>query len=167
MQKDLKIGLAVGSSLVAIAVIWLATRPSLTPQARLASAPSRQAKLQNLHNADTGKESVVQPETRYSMSDERESNPEVPRENPVSSIENSESGIQNHDSSIENPVSSIENEPIKTEKFHIVRKGDTLSMIAYKYYGTASKWQKIFEKNRNTISDANKLTIGIKLIIPD
>jgi nucleoid-associated protein YgaU len=68
---------------------------------------------------------------------------------------------------MENPVPTIAKEPIKTERFHIVRTGDTLSRISYRYYGTANKWQKIFERNRNTISDANKLAIGIKLIIPD
>ena len=176
MQKDLKIGLAAGSGLVAVAVIWLATRPSLTPQARLAGARPRQAQGQNLHTADTGTARVMPPNARSpgassrprrpaprppedpfrdvrQTSDERKSSPDVPRENSVSNIEN--------------PVPTIATELIKTEKFHIVRKGDTLSRISYKYYGTANKWQEIFEQNRNTISDADKLAIGIKLIIPD
>ena len=173
MQKDLKIGLAVGSGLVGIAVIWLATRPSLTPQARLAAAPPQRARKQNLLNADAIEESVVaQSDTESSGSgrplldqpermDERDLNPEASRENPISS-----SSPQGQPAPA-NPLSITENEPIKTEKFHIVRRGDTLSRIAYKYYGSASKWPKIFERNRNRISDANKLTVGIKLIIPE
>ncbi len=35
MQKDLKIGLAVGLGLAAAAVIWVATRPSMSPEARI------------------------------------------------------------------------------------------------------------------------------------
>ena len=57
-------------------------------------------------------------------------------------------------------------EKIRTEKFHIVRKGETLSEISRKYYGSANKWQKILDANRNVISDANKLRPGTKLIIP-
>ncbi len=58
-------------------------------------------------------------------------------------------------------------EKIKTTKFHIVRRGETLSSIAQQYYGAASRWQKIREANRDNIKDANKITPGTKLIIPD
>ncbi len=58
-------------------------------------------------------------------------------------------------------------EKIKTQKFHIISKGETLSDISHKYYGSANKWQKILDANRNVIKDANKLRPGIKLIIPE
>jgi nucleoid-associated protein YgaU len=58
-------------------------------------------------------------------------------------------------------------EKIKTQKFHIVRKGQTLSEISRKYYGSANKWKKILHANRNVIKDANKLRPGTKLIIPE
>ena len=35
MQKDLKIGLILGLAVVSVAVLWLATRPSLSLQARM------------------------------------------------------------------------------------------------------------------------------------
>ena len=35
MQKDLKIGLALGLTLVTGSVVWLATRPGLQPEARM------------------------------------------------------------------------------------------------------------------------------------
>ena len=35
MQKDLKIGLGLGLTLVIASVLWLATRPSLSPEARM------------------------------------------------------------------------------------------------------------------------------------
>lgn len=58
-------------------------------------------------------------------------------------------------------------EKIKTQKFHIIRQGETLSIISYKYYGSANKWQMIFKANRNVINDVNKLRPGTKIIIPE
>ncbi len=58
-------------------------------------------------------------------------------------------------------------EKIKTQRFHIVREGETLSEISRKYYDSANKWQKILEANRQIIKDVNKLRPGTKLIIPD
>ena len=58
-------------------------------------------------------------------------------------------------------------EKIKTQKFHIISKGETLSDISHKYYGSANKWQKILDANQDVIKDANKLRPGIKLIIPE
>ena len=40
MQKDFKIGLIVGLGLLIVAVLWLATRSSLAPEARLRRAVS-------------------------------------------------------------------------------------------------------------------------------
>jgi nucleoid-associated protein YgaU len=166
MPKDLKIGLAVGMCFVILAVLWLATRPSLTPQARLASASARQTRSQYPHNTDAQKETGTQSDSRYSSNE----NQEVRIDKPESSIQKPESNIQNPVTSIENPESGIRNEQteaIKTEKFYVVRKNDTLSSISQKYYGSATKWPKIFDANRKTIPDANKLPIGAKLIIPD
>lgn len=61
----------------------------------------------------------------------------------------------------------IQEEKIQTQKFHIVREGENLSVISSKYYGTTNQWKKIFNANRDVISDANKVKTGIKLIIPD
>jgi LysM repeat protein len=47
---------------------------------------------------------------------------------------------------------------------YTVRKGDTLTKISQKYYGTASKWRKIADANK--IKNPNKIRIGQKLKIP-
>lgn len=49
---------------------------------------------------------------------------------------------------------------------YVVKKGDTLSEIAQKKYGSASKWTKIYNANKSRISDPKKLQVGTKLIIP-
>jgi nucleoid-associated protein YgaU len=54
----------------------------------------------------------------------------------------------------------------QSPRFHIVRKGDTLSKISEKYYGSPRFWQKILSANHDTLPDPNRLTPGIKLIIP-
>jgi len=58
-------------------------------------------------------------------------------------------------------------EKIKTQKFHIIRKGETLSEISYKYYGSANKWRMILDANRDEIEDVSKLKPGTKIIIPE
>jgi nucleoid-associated protein YgaU len=57
-------------------------------------------------------------------------------------------------------------EKITTQIFHIVSKGETLSSIAEKYYGSPAQWRKILSANRKTIAQPNSLTPGTNLIIP-
>lgn len=52
-------------------------------------------------------------------------------------------------------------------KVHVVEKGDTLSAIAKKYYGKASLYTKIFEANRDVLTDPDRIKPGQKLRIPD
>jgi nucleoid-associated protein YgaU len=49
---------------------------------------------------------------------------------------------------------------------HTVQRGETLSGIAQKYYGRASEYQKIFEANRDKLSDPDKVREGAILVIP-
>jgi len=51
-------------------------------------------------------------------------------------------------------------------QIHVVQSGDTLSKIAQKYYGDASLYPKIFQANRDVLSDPNKISPGQKLRIP-
>jgi nucleoid-associated protein YgaU len=44
--------------------------------------------------------------------------------------------------------------------------GDSLSSIAQRYYGDASKWQAIYEANRYQIQDPDKIAPGQVLRIP-
>ena len=53
----------------------------------------------------------------------------------------------------------------KTEEY-VIQSGDTLSKLAKKYYGDAMQYPKIFEANRDTIEDPNKIYVGQKIRIP-
>ncbi|MAS06939.1 MAG: peptidoglycan-binding protein LysM [Ahrensia sp.] len=57
--------------------------------------------------------------------------------------------------------------PAKEPRFHTVEKGDTLSAIALKAYGKASKYPAILEANKPMLSDADKIYPGQVLRIPD
>ena len=52
------------------------------------------------------------------------------------------------------------------EATYTVVKGDTLSHIAKEHYGKASKWQVIFEANRDQLDDPDKIYPGQVLKIP-
>ncbi len=52
-------------------------------------------------------------------------------------------------------------------KVHVVEKGDTLGAIAKKYYGKAGAYMKIFEANKDILTDPDKIKPGQRLRIPD
>jgi len=49
---------------------------------------------------------------------------------------------------------------------YVVQSGDTLSKIAQKFYGDAGLYPKIFQANKDVLSDPNKISPGQKLRIP-
>ena len=141
MQKDFKIGLAIGVIFAVGVVLWLATLPNLSARARALQAAS------NINPS---------PQTPPALSERSESNGPTP-------------SIENQVSSNETPTTNNEQRTMNTEpsqKIHIVQKGDTLSSISAKYYGSANQWRKILAANRDNLPNPNRLTPGIKLIIP-
>jgi len=57
-------------------------------------------------------------------------------------------------------------EPKEKAEIYEIVSGDTLGGIAKRYYGNASKYMKIFEANKDIISDPNKIYPGQKIRIP-
>jgi nucleoid-associated protein YgaU len=53
------------------------------------------------------------------------------------------------------------------QKTYTVAAGDSLSKIAKQFYGNANEYTKIFEANRNVLSDPNMVRVGQQLVIPD
>lgn len=49
---------------------------------------------------------------------------------------------------------------------HVVQRGETLSSIAARYLGSSSRFEEIYEANRDRLRDANDLRIGQELRIP-
>lgn len=51
-------------------------------------------------------------------------------------------------------------------KVHRVARGDTLSSIALRYYGSSAAWQFLYESNTDVVANPNRLTVGTELVIP-
>lgn len=57
--------------------------------------------------------------------------------------------------------------PTGGRRTHVVKKGDTLQLIALRYYRSTSKWKTIYEANRRVIgSNPNLIKPGQSLVIP-
>jgi nucleoid-associated protein YgaU len=52
------------------------------------------------------------------------------------------------------------------QRTYTVKPGDSLSKISKELYGNANEYMKIFEANRDVLSDANKISPGQTLKIP-
>ena len=151
MQKDMKIGMALGLVLTASAAIWLSTRPGLSIKARmLSSAPAVSVLARDVKaGAETARKASAPLTVTTPLAA-----PQPPANNePVLLVPNS--------------VEASAAEEQQATKFHIVRRGETLSGISHRYYGTANKWQKIFQANRSRLKDPNTLIPGTRLIIPE
>jgi nucleoid-associated protein YgaU len=53
-----------------------------------------------------------------------------------------------------------------SDKVYEVKPGDSLSKIAKREYGDANQWTRIFEANKDTLKDPDKIFPGQKLKIP-
>jgi LysM repeat protein len=49
---------------------------------------------------------------------------------------------------------------------YTVRSGDTLSLIAQRFYGNSGRWRWIYDANRSKISNPDRIYVGERLVIP-
>lgn len=56
--------------------------------------------------------------------------------------------------------------PVAATRKYTVLAGDSLSKISKHFYGDANQYMKIFEANKNQLSDPDKINPGMDLIIP-
>jgi nucleoid-associated protein YgaU len=57
--------------------------------------------------------------------------------------------------------------PGGTGRNYTVQPGDSLSKISKQFYGDANKYMKIFEANKDKLSDPDKVRAGMDLVIPE
>jgi nucleoid-associated protein YgaU len=161
MQRDFKIGMLLGIVLIIIGPFWLIFRSRLIPQTGITN-PS--ASLRACPEPVEGIEfkNVGSPQT----------NPDLPYSPPKAVLskqirDNKQLSTINYQTKRADLTAYNQSQFVNTPKIHVVSKGETLSTISAKYYGSTNKWLKIFEANRSLLKDANKLRPGIKLIIPE
>ncbi len=69
-------------------------------------------------------------------------------------------------SNVQGGVASTEAAAPGTEQTYTVASGDTLSHIAKHFYGKSSRWQAIFDANRDQLDDPDRIRPGQVLKIP-
>lgn len=86
-------------------------------------------------------------------------------------IPNDGNSSQSEASNLTSNIASTSNatgmvDPREVPKSYVVLAGDTLSKISEKFYGTANRWNDIYQANRDTLSSARSLKVGQELLIP-
>jgi len=64
------------------------------------------------------------------------------------------------------PTQPVVADPVGRENSYTVKAGDTLSAISKHFYGNANKYMKIFDANKDTLKDPDKIQPGQHLTIP-
>jgi TPR repeat protein/chromosome segregation ATPase len=64
------------------------------------------------------------------------------------------------------PVRTIAPPSAPVERVHTVQEGDSLTRISSRYYGSANRWQDIYDANRDILKGENALRPGQRLRIP-
>ena len=147
MRKEFKIGMFLGLGLVIIGIIYLSTRKSVSTEDR-ALEQTQHLVGQSLPATDMNA-ALAEANRPAAVAAALDAN--------APSASNATSDLTKFEQS----------QPIKTQRFYIVHKGDMLSTISQKMYGTTKKVDKIYEANRDVIKDKNRLKPGMKLVIPD
>ena len=148
----------LGVALAVAALFWLSTRPSLSTKVRM---------MLTNNTESLRKASAEQPRFVLNLP----GTPSTENRQGRTDIVTGQSSVPDFEvrQQTKNRESNKKQDTNKQRdmRFHTVRNDETLSAISYKYYGDESKWQKIFDANRETIKDANKLREGTKLFIPE
>ncbi len=63
-------------------------------------------------------------------------------------------------------AASASSAPSPAPRTYTVQPGDSLSKISKQFYGDANKYMKIFEANKDKLTDPNKVNVGTQLLIP-
>ena len=63
-------------------------------------------------------------------------------------------------------VQQRQEEPASNVRIYTVKAGDTLSKISKQFYGSANDYMKIFDANRDRLTDPDKIKVGQELKIP-
>lgn len=171
MQKDFKIGLVFGAICLLGLLVWLATNKNLSPNARMAKSfgqsqsetspgspvnevpPTDEPSLVSDPPSDTATLPVTRVQTP----------PEIIPE-PVTPVF---AGREPNLNAPEDPATEPTGPRIKTNRFHIVTSGETLSEISQRLYGTSKRWPDILQANKDRLDAPEKIRPGMYLLIPE
>lgn len=171
MQKDFKIGLVFGAICLLGLLVWLATNKSLSPNARLAKSFGKEQSTEPCAPPVESQPVAYSPaqtiEPQMGVQETFETTPEALPEIEQVPAPASFVGIEPNMNAPEDPATEPTSPKIKTNRFHIVQKGETLSGISQAIYGTARRWPQILEANKARLEAPEKIRPGMYLIIPE
>jgi len=70
------------------------------------------------------------------------------------------------DTNMKSGMSGMSGESGSNARMYKVKPGDTLSKISQQFFGNPNQYQRIFEANRDKLTDPNKIQVGQELKIP-
>lgn len=167
MQRDVKIGIAIGVLLIAlIGIFWFtkgSNEPTLPPQPVTETLPELGAPIEPVAPVGGGELPAISSQP---------AGPEVSIPDPITQPVPPTAGpgmiqpIPSSPATLPVPTEHIA-PPAPTQKTHVVASGDTLSSLSKKYYGDEKYWNRIFEANTSKLPNPNSLKVGMELVIPD
>jgi nucleoid-associated protein YgaU len=145
MRKEFKIGMFLGLALVIVGILYLSMHKSNSVEERVLE------QTQPIAAVDANTAPVIDANRPAAVAAALDANaPALPTTGTTTDLTKFEQA-----------------QPVKTQRFYIVHKGDMLSTISQKYYGTTKKVDKIYEANKDVIKNKNVLKPGMKLVIPE
>jgi len=169
IQKDFKFGLVVGAICLLGLLLWLATNKDLSPDARMAKSfeKSQNRAALTVTGGDQPPERPLFPANETGPSTDSNTAIVTTKEEPIARKTPVFVPIGPNLNAPEDPATEPTGPKIKTNRFHIVKKGETLSEISQALYGTAKLWPKILKANSDRLTAPEKIQPGMYLIIPD
>jgi nucleoid-associated protein YgaU len=64
-----------------------------------------------------------------------------------------------------NPL-AVQSEIPANTTIHVIQDGETLSDIAEDYLGSPHRWRAIWDANKSSISNPDRLVVGKSIVIP-
>jgi nucleoid-associated protein YgaU len=188
MQRDVKVGIAIGVLIIAlVAVFWWAQKDEddITIVRRgqrsgedgdTLAAPSQRSPIEQYRDL----EPTDMPSADARVVDGVEQGPAVPL--PVDDEETGRIALTETDAAPgtggEPPSDRATAPPAPPSapagappaagatREYVVKSGESLSTIAKKHYGTESRWKEIWKANRDVLPDPNVVREGMRLKIP-
>ncbi len=163
MQKDVKIGIAIGVLIIAlVAIFWWARNQEEEPSG-VGPADSDVVAEADLPGPSTPTQAPSAPsggETAIPWLDQADEgfSPTVNADETAGAEPDEDTGIE---------PTAAERTATRTEpRTHVVRKGDTMISLARQYYGDPDKWTVIRDANREAVPNPDTMAVGVRLVIP-
>ncbi len=157
-MKEHKVTIVIGVVLIALLAIFVAKKRSSLEPEPYGVRPVSEGESDSIE--DILSDTYLAEEEHVASAKEDEISVSIGRGDGV--VEPVIVSVAPDDEEVIEPVSREQESEEHTT--YVVKKGDTLSAIAQRFYGDASRWRLIAKAN--DLSDPNTMRVGMELIIP-